>query len=120
MGYDTQWRRTVADNTIFYYNVPAGTYSLEVRSLASGTAQPISHEPLSIVVEQRFYKSTAAIGLYLLLFAGVLIAAFKVYYKRAIAGRSASTKTTRNRKRRSSSSKNSRSSRISYTRSKPR
>ena len=37
------------------------------------------------MVEQRFYKSTAAIGLYLLLFAGVLIAAFKVYYKRAIA-----------------------------------
>ena len=85
VGYDTQWRRTVADNTIFYYNVPAGTYSLEIRSLASGTAQPIGHEPLSIVVEQRFYKSTAAIGLYLLLFAGVLIAAFKVYYKRAIA-----------------------------------
>lgn len=82
--YDTE-RRTVADNTIFYYNVPAGTYSLEIRSLASGTAQPIGHEPLSIVVEQRFYKSTAAIGLYLLLFAGVLIAAFKVYYKRAIA-----------------------------------
>ncbi|MEI3553992.1 MAG: hypothetical protein V8Q54_04595, partial [Alistipes senegalensis] len=42
-----------------------------------GNRTPIGHEPLSIVVEQRFYKSTAAIGLYLLLFAGVLIAAFK-------------------------------------------
>ena len=85
VGYDTQWRRTVADNTIFYYNVPAGSYSLEVRCQASGSAQPIVREPLSIVVEQRFYKSTAAVGLYVLLFAGVLIALFKVYYKRAIA-----------------------------------
>lgn len=37
------------------------------------------------MVEQRFYKSTTAIGLYILLLAGAFIALFEVYYKRAIA-----------------------------------
>lgn len=84
-GYDTQWRRTAADNSTFYYNVPAGTYTLEVRCSVAGADEPVRHEALTIVVAQRFYKSTMAVTIYILLLAGIFILLFERHYKRAIA-----------------------------------
>ena len=84
VGCDTLWRRTAADNTVFYYNIPAGTYSLEVRGISPETGAPLQHEALTIVVAQRFYKSTLAVSLYVLTLVALFILLFEMYYKRAL------------------------------------
>ena len=84
-GYEQEWRHAAADNTTFYYNVPAGTYTLKIKSLNSSGAVHAQHADLTIVVAQRFYKSTAAVMLYTLLLTGLIAGIFVVYYRRAIA-----------------------------------
>ncbi len=83
-GYDEGWCRADGDRSVFYYNVPAGTYILKVKSLDSAGETSARHADLVVVVAQRFYKSTLAVVLYILFAAGMIVVIFKVCYHRAM------------------------------------
>ncbi len=83
-GFDSVWRHTTIDNTIFYYNVPAGTYTLKTKALNGIGAEEIVHSDLTITVAQRFYKSTVAILLYVFVLVSIIVGIFLFYYRRAI------------------------------------
>lgn len=84
-GFDGEWRCADDDRTVFYYNVPAGTYVLKVRSVDSTGKTSASHDDLVIVVAQRFYKSAAAIVFYILFISGLIMGVSAIHYRRAMA-----------------------------------
>ena len=84
-GFDSVWRHTTIDNTVFYYNVPAGTYTLKTKALNGIGNEEIQHSDLTITVAQRFYKSTVAILLYMVVLVSMVAGIFVFYYRRAIA-----------------------------------
>lgn len=61
VGYDHDWRKSTSDMKFSWENVPAGRYTLCVRGQEGG-----EHAPIEIVVRQKFYKSSFAIILYVL------------------------------------------------------
>ncbi len=83
-GYDSDWRRVAADNTISYYNVPAGTYTLRVKGVNGDGMQDVTHAGLQVIVAQKFYKSTAAVLLYVVALLGLFSGLFVVLYRRAV------------------------------------
>ena len=77
-GYDTTWRDMSVSCSAFWYNVPPGTYTLELRSSTSSSEWHNAHVPLKIIVRPPFWASswgiTLIVLLVLLLVAGVVIA----------------------------------------------
>ena len=84
-GYDDNWQYVSADNSIFYYNVPAGTYTLKVKGERDSGVSSVSHAALTVVIAQKFYKSTAAVVIYVLAFILCVSVVFVIIYRRAIA-----------------------------------
>ena len=83
-GYDTHWRKVPESNRIFYSNIPAGSYRLQVKGVNSNGIWNDRHPAVEITVAQRFYKSTPAILLYvlLLIFASILVSHY--FYRKAV------------------------------------
>lgn len=73
-GYDADWRDVTADKSLYYFNVPAGSYRLRVMSSCDGMSWKEDHQPLAISVAPRFLLSPWGIVMIILLF-GVVIAA---------------------------------------------
>lgn len=84
-GYDALWRRIAADNTVFYSNIPAGNYRLLVKGVNSNGIWNEGHPAIDITVARRFYKSTAAISIYLLLFVTACILCWRYFYRKALS-----------------------------------
>ena len=56
-GYDSQWKDISVSRTAFWYNVPSGKYTLELRSSTSSAQWHDAHLPLMIVVKPTFWAS---------------------------------------------------------------
>jgi len=66
-GYDNEWCDISSDRSVYYYNVPAGKYRFSVRATTDGVNWDISHSPLDIEVAEKFWRSSSAMVLYLLM-----------------------------------------------------
>ncbi len=97
-GYDDDWRYVSADNSIFYYNVPAGTYTLQVKGEMDGGISNVSHAGLTIMIAQKFYKSAAAIIIYIFALILCFSVVFIIFYNRAIAKEKRKTEEYKQRK----------------------
>lgn len=82
-GYDKVWRDISVSRNASWYNVPAGTYTLEIRSSASSSEWHEAHYPLVIVVKPPFWASTLGITLFLLFILMIYAAVFVVMHKKA-------------------------------------
>ena len=83
-GYDTHWRKVPESNRIFYSNIPAGSYRLQVKGVNSNGIWNDRHPAVEITVAQRFYKSTPAILLYVLLLIVASILVSHYFYRKAV------------------------------------
>lgn len=84
-GYDKDWREVENDNTVSYFNIPAGTYVLKVMLLGGAGISDEYKECLSVTIAQKFYKSAFAIFLYIMLVGALLILIFRYYYRKAMS-----------------------------------
>ena len=71
-------------NRIFYSNIPAGSYRLQVKGVNSNGIWNDRHPAVEITVAQRFYKSTPAILLYVLLLIVASILVSHYFYRKAV------------------------------------
>lgn len=56
-GYDDEWRDISLSRSASWYNVPAGTYVLELRSSTSSSEWHDAHYPLKVIVRPTFWAS---------------------------------------------------------------
>ena len=71
-GYDDKWSDISSELETYFYNVPAGKYRLRVRYSSDGKTWYSGHSDVNIDVAEKFWKSNAAIVLYLLLICAVI------------------------------------------------
>ena len=83
-GYDDEWREVESDNTVSYYNIPAGTYTLKTMLLGGSGVSDEYKECLTVTVEQRFYKSAAAIILYIVVALALFVVIFLFSYRKVM------------------------------------
>lgn len=76
-GYDSSPRILTGDRSIFWYNVPAGTYRLLVRGSNVNGRWNVAHKPITIVVERPLLATPGAIAVYVLI---VLVIAVVIAY----------------------------------------
>ena len=76
-GYESEWRDVSVSRSASWYNVPAGTYTLELRLSASSSEWHDAHYPLKIVVSPSFWESAwgmmTIVLLVLMLFASAFV-----------------------------------------------
>lgn len=65
-GYDSEWKDILRDRSVFYYNVPAGQYRLDIRVSTKDGGWVEGHRPVTITVNPTFWNSTLGIVLILL------------------------------------------------------
>ena len=65
-GYENVWADISSDQEVYFYNVPAGKYRLKVRYSSDGKSWFTGHNDVRIEVAEVFWKSDAAIFIYLL------------------------------------------------------
>lgn len=81
-GYDSDWVG-VTDGRMIYTNVPAGRYKLSVKSVNENGLWSEPGRPKEILVREKFYRSSLAIILYLLLSFSVIVLLINYLYRRA-------------------------------------
>lgn len=75
-GYDESWRDMSVSRSAFWYNVPAGTYILELRSSTSSSEWHEAHVPLKIIIRPPFWASPWGIALIVLFVLMIAAAVF--------------------------------------------
>ena len=66
-GYEKAWSDISSDQEAYFYNVPAGKYKLKVRYSSDGKSWFAGHNDVNVEVAEEFWKSDAAIAVYVLL-----------------------------------------------------
>ncbi len=56
-GYDQEWRNVTSDASVYYYNLPAKSYRLLLRSVNSSGQLSRSHKGVTVIVEPTFIES---------------------------------------------------------------
>lgn len=79
-GHDQTWKDISAKKSIFWYNVPAGSYRLLVRSASANGPWEGAHKPISIIVNPRFFASFPGLMLILLLIGAVIAISLRLLY----------------------------------------
>lgn len=74
-GFDSGWRDMSSDQSVFFYNVPAGNYKLRLRSAVAGGQWEENHDPLEVSVAPKFFASWPGVSLIALMIAGFVVAA---------------------------------------------
>lgn len=83
-GYDHDWKRVSADNTVFYSNIPAGRYTLKIKGVNGNGIWNDSHPPITVAVAQKFHKSAAAILIYVILVSVLIALCVYYFYHKAL------------------------------------
>ena len=78
-GYDSRPRILSSEKSVFWYNVPPGTYRLMVRGSNVNGKWNVSHKPLTIIVKRPLWMTPGAIVFYFLIVSVILIAVFWWY-----------------------------------------
>lgn len=81
-GYDKVPRVLAGDKSVFWYNVPAGTYRLLVRGSNINGKWNVSHKPITIIVERPLLATPGAIVIYVLLLVAVATILAYLYKRR--------------------------------------
>ena len=81
-GYDKSPRIVSGDKSVFWYNVPAGTYRLLVRGSNTNGKWNVSHKPILITVERPLLATPGAIVVYVLLLLAVFSILAELYSRR--------------------------------------
>ena len=81
-GYDKSPRIVSGDKSVFWYNVPAGTYRLLVRGSNANGKWNVSHKPILITVERPLLATPGAIVVYVLLLLAVFSILAELYSRR--------------------------------------
>ncbi len=83
-NYDTYWRAGGESNSIFYAQIPPGTYTLRVRGFNSaGESAEIT--PLSVRISPPWWRTGWAYGLYAAAFFGLLYAVYRFQLRKSLA-----------------------------------
>lgn len=79
-GHDQTWKDISANKSIFWYNVPAGSYRLLVRSASANGPWESAHMPISIIVKPPFYASFPGLMLIFLLLVAIFAISIRFLY----------------------------------------
>lgn len=77
-GYDKDWKDISVSRSASWYNVPAGTYTLELRLSTSSSEWHDAHLPLTIIVKPTFWASPWGIVLIVIFTVLLVVAVFVV------------------------------------------
>ncbi|MDD6253649.1 MAG: two-component regulator propeller domain-containing protein [Bacteroidales bacterium] len=83
-GYDKDWRTVDNDNSVSYFNVPAGNYTLRLRCFANDGVWADSRVSIPINVARRFYESPYALLIYLLILSLIIGGISRAIYNKAM------------------------------------
>ena len=81
-GFNNEWQDVSVQKEVYYYNVPAGTYYLEIQESVSGNAWMDAHDPIAISVKPTFFNSLPGISLSVVLLLGVFALALYFILRR--------------------------------------
>lgn len=81
-GYDTSPRTLSADKSVFWYNVPAGTYNLKVWGSNVNGRWNVNHSPIKITVEQPLWATPWAIAIYVIVLLIMVFVSVRLYVHR--------------------------------------
>jgi AraC-like DNA-binding protein len=81
-GYDTHPRTVSDDRSVFWYNVPAGTYKLKVWASNVNGRWNVTHSPITITVEQPLWATPWAIAIYVMVLLIIIFVFVKLYLHR--------------------------------------
>lgn len=62
-GFEKEWQDVSVQKSVYYYNVPAGNYHLEIQACVSGNRWIQARAPLEITVKPTFFTSLPGIAL---------------------------------------------------------
>ena len=82
-GHDSSWEDISAKKAIFWYNVPAGSYRLLVRSASANGPWERAHKPISIIVKPQFYASFLGLMLIFLFIGAISAILLRLLYIRS-------------------------------------
>lgn len=83
-GYDKDWREVAKDNSIYYYNVPSGSYTLLVRGTNGNDKWNIAHKTIRVRINKPLLLSPFAILTESLLFIALIVLVFVLFYRKAL------------------------------------
>lgn len=72
-GCDDEWKDILSGKSVFYYNLPSGTYVLRLRYSSPDGEWKDAHEPLQVVISPGFWAST--LGILTILLMAIIMAA---------------------------------------------
>lgn len=100
VGYDTSWKNATRDRTASYNNLPAGTYTLQVKAFLLEQPDKSEIKTIEIVVPPMFLFSSSAVWIYMVLIAILLLYGFylrqRSILKREIANGNYQNRTEEN------------------------
>lgn len=79
-GYDKEWQDVSTARSIYYYNLPAGSYRLYLRSVNSSGQLSRSHDGIDVIVKPTFIASP--IGIIIILLSVILLGTAVFYFVR--------------------------------------
>ena len=83
-GYDASWRDVSTTKEVEYYNVPAGKYSLRIKTIGYDGSSLDAHKALRIVVEPKFWESPEGIFLFVFILLLVVSLIARYLYMKAL------------------------------------
>lgn len=81
-GYDQNPRVLSGGKSVYWYNVPAGTYRLLVRGTNVNGRWNVAHKPITIVIERHLLATPGAIIVYVLILLSVAGVIARLYSRR--------------------------------------
>ena len=83
-GYDKEWEDITTNKSRSWYNIPAGSYTLQLQVVNSDAFSYKAHDDLQIVVEPTFWRSRWGVMLLLLMVILTGLLAFYLFWRRAM------------------------------------
>lgn len=72
-GLDDEWRDILGNKSVFWYNVPSGQYTLEIRESSKDGIWEEGHAPLKVTVTPAFWASPTGILLIVIISGAVIL-----------------------------------------------
>lgn len=83
-GYDTVWKDVSTSKIVEYYNVPAGKYRFQIKTITYDASCYEAHKEVKIVVEPKFWESPEGITLFIVILLILMALTIRNLHRRAM------------------------------------